>query len=124
MTADRVETAYVELWGMLVGAVAWDRERGFATFEFDRAFLERGQPIAVTLYAGGLFLIPLCGCRGTFRLGAPSCCTLGGVLGRALTLGCVALGRKRLTLGGRQPVIGTPPPPVKPPAPACVSRAG
>ena len=39
---DRVETAYVKIWGMLVGAVAWDRERGFATFEFDRPFLERG----------------------------------------------------------------------------------
>jgi len=39
---DRVETAYVKLWGVLVGAVAWDRERGFATFEFDRPFLERG----------------------------------------------------------------------------------
>ncbi len=39
---DRVETAYVKLWGKLVGAVAWDRERGFATFEFDRPFLERG----------------------------------------------------------------------------------
>ncbi len=40
--ADRVETAYIRLWGMLVGAVAWDQQRGFATFEFDRAFLERG----------------------------------------------------------------------------------
>jgi serine/threonine-protein kinase HipA len=39
---DRVETAYVKLWGTLVGAVAWDSDRGFATFEFDRPFLERG----------------------------------------------------------------------------------
>ena len=43
---ERVETAYVKLWGMLVGAVAWDRERGFATFEFDRPFLERGLDLA------------------------------------------------------------------------------
>ncbi len=30
------------MWGILVGAVAWDDERGFAWFEFDRDFLDRG----------------------------------------------------------------------------------
>jgi serine/threonine-protein kinase HipA len=44
--ADRVETAYVKMWGTLVGAVAWDRDRGFATFEFDRPFLEMGLDLA------------------------------------------------------------------------------
>ncbi len=39
---DRVDTAYVRLWGELVGAVAWGPEKGFATFEFDRKFLEKG----------------------------------------------------------------------------------
>jgi len=38
----RVETAYVKIWGMLVGAVAWDADRGFARFEFDRDFMEKG----------------------------------------------------------------------------------
>ncbi len=44
--ADRVETAYVKMRGMLVGAVAWDDEREFATFEFDRGFLEHGLDVA------------------------------------------------------------------------------
>jgi len=34
------------MWGTLVGAVAWDRDRGFATFEFDRPFLEKGLDLA------------------------------------------------------------------------------
>jgi serine/threonine-protein kinase HipA len=34
------------MWGMLVGAVAWDRDRDFATFEFDREFLETGLDLA------------------------------------------------------------------------------
>lgn len=38
----QVDTAYVHLWGMLVGAVSWDPNKGFATFEFDREFLEQG----------------------------------------------------------------------------------
>lgn len=42
----RVETALVHLWGHLVGAVAWDAGRETATFEFDRAFLERGLDLA------------------------------------------------------------------------------
>ncbi len=42
----RVETALVHLWGDLVGAVAWDPDRELATFEFDRAFLDRGLDLA------------------------------------------------------------------------------
>ena len=38
----KVETAYVKLWEMLIGAVSWDPEKEFATFEFDRKFLEKG----------------------------------------------------------------------------------
>lgn len=37
-----VDTAYVKLWGMLVGAVSWDTNRGFATFEYHRKFLDKG----------------------------------------------------------------------------------
>jgi serine/threonine-protein kinase HipA len=43
---DRVETAYVRIWGKRAGAVAWDRDRGFATFEFDPVFLEQGLDLA------------------------------------------------------------------------------
>lgn len=39
---DRVDTAYVRLWGDLVGAVSWDPDKEFAIFEFDRTFLEKG----------------------------------------------------------------------------------
>jgi serine/threonine-protein kinase HipA len=38
---DKVETAYVKIWGMIVGAVSWDPEKELATFEFDRNFLEK-----------------------------------------------------------------------------------
>ncbi len=38
-----VETAYVKIWGQVVGAVAWQgsANEGFATFEYDPAFLRR-----------------------------------------------------------------------------------
>ena len=39
---DKVDTAYVRLRNMLVGAVSWDPERDFATFEYDQKFLEKG----------------------------------------------------------------------------------
>lgn len=39
---EKVDTAYVHIWGMLVGAVSWNADKEFATFEFDRKFLERG----------------------------------------------------------------------------------
>ena len=43
---DRVDTAYVKMWGKLVGAVAWDHEQEFATFEYDRDFLDEGLDLA------------------------------------------------------------------------------
>jgi serine/threonine-protein kinase HipA len=39
---DKVKTAYVKLWGMIVGAVSWDSEKEFSSFEYDRKFLEKG----------------------------------------------------------------------------------
>ena len=39
---DRVDVAEVLIWGMTAGAVAWDAERGSASFEFDPGFLESG----------------------------------------------------------------------------------
>ncbi len=42
----KVETAEVHLWGDRVGAVSWLNERGYAVFEYDRAFLNKGLDIA------------------------------------------------------------------------------
>lgn len=40
--AATVDTAYVRLWDMLAGAVSWDPEKQFGTFEYDRDFLKTG----------------------------------------------------------------------------------
>ena len=37
-----MQTAYVKIWGELVGAVAWDDTRGYATFEYDSKFKTQG----------------------------------------------------------------------------------
>lgn len=42
----KVDTAEVHLWGDRVGAVSWLDERGYAVFEYDRAFLNKGLDIA------------------------------------------------------------------------------
>ena len=41
-----VTVARVNLWGQLVGAVAWLEEQGYASFEFDPAFLKSGLDLA------------------------------------------------------------------------------
>ena len=41
-----VEVAEVHLWGRLIGAVAWDADREFATFEYDRRFQRSGIEVA------------------------------------------------------------------------------
>lgn len=33
-----MNTAFVKIWGELVGAVAWDQSSGIATFEYDNNF--------------------------------------------------------------------------------------
>ena len=40
--ADQVVVAVVTLWNQRVGAVAWDEDRGYGTFEFDPVFLDGG----------------------------------------------------------------------------------
>jgi serine/threonine-protein kinase HipA len=40
MAARRVDVAFVNIWGRTAGAVAWDDQRGAATFEYDPAFLD------------------------------------------------------------------------------------
>ena len=41
-----MNTAYVKIWGELVGAIAWDETRGIATFEYDDSFRKRNWDIA------------------------------------------------------------------------------
>lgn len=39
-------TAFVKIWGELVGAVAWDESTGYATFEYDPKFKAKGWDLA------------------------------------------------------------------------------
>jgi serine/threonine-protein kinase HipA len=41
-----MKTAFVKIWGELVGAVAWDEATGYATFEYDSKFKENGWDLA------------------------------------------------------------------------------
>lgn len=41
-----MNTAFVKIWGELVGAVAWDDSRGIATFEYDSKFKSYNWDIA------------------------------------------------------------------------------
>lgn len=41
-----ISTAFIHMWGERAGAVAWDRERGLASFEYDLAFKSRGWDLA------------------------------------------------------------------------------
>ncbi len=41
-----VRTAYIKLWGELVGAVAWDEKQQIASFEYDTKFLQSQLQIA------------------------------------------------------------------------------
>ena len=37
-----LKTAYVKIWGEVVGAVFWDTQRGYAIFEYEPSFLTKG----------------------------------------------------------------------------------
>ena len=41
-----MKTAFVKIWGELVGAVAWDDATGYATFEYDSKFKSKGWELA------------------------------------------------------------------------------
>ena len=50
-----VTTAFVKIWGKLVGAVAWDDRQQLANFEYDISFLENGwdlSPIKMPISSG------------------------------------------------------------------------
>lgn len=49
-----MNTAFVKIWGEIAGAVAWDPDRGYATFEYDEAFKGKGwdlSPLLMPLHA-------------------------------------------------------------------------
>jgi serine/threonine-protein kinase HipA len=41
-----INSAFINLWNERVGAIAWDADKGVANFEFEPAFLRKGQDIA------------------------------------------------------------------------------
>ena len=43
---ERVDTAYVELWGKTVGAISWLADKGYAVFEYAPQFIESGLDIS------------------------------------------------------------------------------
>lgn len=68
----RVDVANISLWGHSVGAVAWDAERGYASFEFEPGFLNSGLDVAplimplAEVVPGEVFQFPSLS-RGTFN---------------------------------------------------------
>jgi serine/threonine-protein kinase HipA len=63
--AARVDTAFVNIWGRTAGAVAWDDQRGVATFEYEPDFLDSDldlsplhMPLAAARRGGARFSFP------------------------------------------------------------------
>lgn len=44
-----ITTAYINLWNKRLGAIAWNAERGLASFEFDSTFLKQGLDVSPVL---------------------------------------------------------------------------
>ena len=56
-----VTTAFVRIWGKIVGAVAWDENEGLARFEYDPAFSQSGwdlSPLKMPFSTGRIFVFP------------------------------------------------------------------
>ena len=50
-----ITTAFVKIWGELVGAIAWDQDQQLAFFEYDKKFIDKGwdlSPIKMPLNSG------------------------------------------------------------------------
>ncbi len=54
-----VSTAFVKIWGLTVGAVAWDDSTGTGSFEFEPSFLKNGPDLSP-------LIMPLAGSEGRF----------------------------------------------------------
>lgn len=70
---ESVDTAFVRLWNNLVGAVAWDREREIAVFEYEPTFLQSNlniaplhMPVSQALRGSAKFSFPGLG-KNTYR---------------------------------------------------------
>jgi len=68
-----ITVAKVNIWGTFVGAIAWNDERGYATFEYDKAFLKKEWDISPLIMSveeairgNGIFSFPSIS-RETFR---------------------------------------------------------
>lgn len=57
-----ITTAFVNIWGQTVGAVAWDQSRGLVSFEYDPSFINSGidlAPLTMPIDAGrNIFTFP------------------------------------------------------------------
>jgi len=67
-----IATAYVKIWGMISGAVAWDEASGIGSFEFEPSFLRDTldlSPLMMPAMAGGrtIFSFPELGRSEVFR---------------------------------------------------------
>ncbi|MDA3891398.1 MAG: type II toxin-antitoxin system HipA family toxin [Salinivirgaceae bacterium] len=67
-----ISTAYVNIWGVRVGAIAWDNAARIGLFEYDAAFIEQGWDLAplkmpVVEAAGAIFSFPELNSISTFR---------------------------------------------------------
>ena len=56
-----MNTAIVKIWGKIVGAVAFDENRGVASFEYEKSFVDSGlqlSPLKMPLTKGRIFSFP------------------------------------------------------------------
>lgn len=55
------KTAFVKIWGEVIGAVSWDENNGIASFEYDSEFVKKGwnlSPIKMPTQANRIFSFP------------------------------------------------------------------
>lgn len=55
------KTAFVKIWNQVIGAVSWDEEQGFASFEYASEFVSKGwnlAPIKMPIQANRIFSFP------------------------------------------------------------------
>jgi len=65
-----ITTAFIHLWGNRVGAIAWDSEKGLASFEYEKKFTELGldlSPLQMPLKEKRIFSFPELRDNATFK---------------------------------------------------------
>lgn len=56
-----ITTAFIHLWDIRIGAIAWDSETGIGSFEFEKKFLEKGldiSPVKMPISSARIFSFP------------------------------------------------------------------